>query len=128
MSTKIKIIAWSDSCGEYQYWGEADSKESALLKIKAMNHDPKFYKFEESKTFGRIGEDGKIKTERAERTVKEVPPESTACIFWLKNRQPTKWRDKTDLNVFDGEAQIDRDEKARVMREEMIKKFSVDES
>jgi hypothetical protein len=25
---------------------------------------------------------------------KEVPPDTTAAIFWLKNRQPLKWRDK----------------------------------
>lgn len=24
---------------------------------------------------------------------KHYPPETTACIFWLKNRQPGKWRD-----------------------------------
>lgn len=25
-----------------------------------------------------------------------VPPDTTAAIFWLKNRQPERWRDKTD--------------------------------
>lgn len=24
---------------------------------------------------------------------KHYPPDTTACIFWLKNRQPGKWRD-----------------------------------
>jgi hypothetical protein len=24
-----------------------------------------------------------------------VPPDTTACIFWLKNRQPTLWRDRS---------------------------------
>lgn len=24
---------------------------------------------------------------------KHYPPDTTACIFWLKNRQPAKWRD-----------------------------------
>jgi hypothetical protein len=23
-----------------------------------------------------------------------VPPDTTACIFWLKNRKPEEWRDK----------------------------------
>lgn len=27
-----------------------------------------------------------------------VPPDTTAAIFWLKNRKPTEWRDKLDLN------------------------------
>lgn len=28
--------------------------------------------------------------------VKHYPPDTTAAIFWLKNRQPEKWRDKID--------------------------------
>lgn len=28
---------------------------------------------------------------------KQYPPETVACIFWLKNRQPERWRDKVDL-------------------------------
>lgn len=28
-----------------------------------------------------------------------VPPDTTAQIFWLKNRRPDKWRDKQDLQV-----------------------------
>jgi len=32
-------------------------------------------------------------------TLKEqVPPDTTSAIFWLKNRQPDKWRDKVDVN------------------------------
>jgi hypothetical protein len=27
------------------------------------------------------------------------PPDTTACIFWLKNRKSDEWRDKTDQNV-----------------------------
>jgi len=29
--------------------------------------------------------------------IKCYPPETTAAIFWLKNRQRDKWRDKTDV-------------------------------
>lgn len=28
---------------------------------------------------------------------KHYPPDTTAAIFWLKNRQPAKWRDKQDI-------------------------------
>lgn len=31
--------------------------------------------------------------------MKHYPPETTAAIFWLKNRRPAEWRDKTDLNA-----------------------------
>ncbi len=26
-----------------------------------------------------------------------VPPDTTACIFWLKNRKPAEWRDRTEV-------------------------------
>lgn len=29
--------------------------------------------------------------------VKEVVPDTTAQIFWLKNRQPERWRDKQEV-------------------------------
>lgn len=28
--------------------------------------------------------------------VERYPPDTTACIFWLKNRKPQEWRDKTE--------------------------------
>jgi len=57
--------------------------ENALLK-RAIG-----YEYEEVK---EKFEDGVI----TERTVtkKEVVPDTTAQIFWLKNRKPDKWRDK----------------------------------
>ena len=33
------------------------------------------------------------------QTTKHYPPDTTACIFWLKNRQPVKWREKQELKV-----------------------------
>lgn len=36
--------------------------------------------------------DGKAKSKRVVK--KFIPPDTTAQIFWLKNRQPQKWRDK----------------------------------
>jgi hypothetical protein len=30
---------------------------------------------------------------------KYYPPDTTACIFWLKNRKPDLWREKRDDNV-----------------------------
>lgn len=31
--------------------------------------------------------------------IKHYAPDTTAAIFWLKNRQPDKWRDKTDVGI-----------------------------
>ncbi|MBO1696567.1 transposase [[Clostridium] symbiosum] len=36
---------------------------------------------------------------RTTTTIKEVVPDTTAQIFWLKNRRPDRWRDKQDIHV-----------------------------
>lgn len=33
------------------------------------------------------------------RVINELPPDTTALIFWLKNRQPEKWRDTKEINA-----------------------------
>lgn len=35
--------------------------------------------------------------------VEHYPPDATSMIFWLKNRQPDKWRDKRDGADGDGD-------------------------
>lgn len=32
------------------------------------------------------------------RLIKHYPPDATSIIFWLKNRQPGKWRDKQEID------------------------------
>lgn len=48
-------------------------------------------------------ENGKRIREISEPIVTEVekyyPPDTTAQIFWLKNRKPEKWRDKQEQKV-----------------------------
>jgi hypothetical protein len=34
-------------------------------------------------------------------TIKYYPPDTTACIFWLKNRQKDKWREKQEVDIKD---------------------------
>lgn len=45
--------------------------------------------------------------------LKHLPADTTAMIFWLKNRQSTKWRDRTEQVL----APVD--DSARVLREQM---------
>lgn len=37
-------------------------------------------------------------TDQKEYT-KHYPPDTTAGVFWLKNRQPNKWRDKKEVDI-----------------------------
>jgi len=46
--------------------------------------------------------DGSIKMEpgtKIKTVIKQVAPDVTAQIFWLKNRKPAEWRDKREVNV-----------------------------
>ncbi|PIT61650.1 terminase [Snodgrassella alvi] len=42
-----------------------------------------------------VRDDGKKKVKRV--TKKHIPPDPTAQIFWLKNRQPELWREKSTV-------------------------------
>lgn len=49
-----------------------------------------------------------------ERTVeRELPPDTTAGIFWLKNRRPKDWRDKQEVELSGNVGMTDALKKAR---------------
>ncbi|OKP91412.1 transposase [Paenibacillus sp. P32E] len=56
--------------------------ENALLK-RAMGY-----------TYEEITKENGVETKRV---LKEVQPDTTAQIFWLKNRKSKQWRDKQDI-------------------------------
>lgn len=41
----------------------------------------------------------KVKEKHVKRVTKEIPPDTTAQIFWLKNRRPDLWRDRHENDV-----------------------------
>ena len=44
-------------------------------------------------------ETGEMELHVTKKVTKEVIPDTTAQIFWLKNRRPDKWRDKQDMEL-----------------------------
>ncbi len=58
--------------------------ENALLK-RALGY-----------TYDEVTVEGGVETKRV---TKEVVPDTTAQIFWLKNRKPDEWRDKRDIDL-----------------------------
>lgn len=62
--------------------------ENALLK-RALG-----YTFNETSI---VKKDGKVVEQKIVK--KEVPGDTTAQIFWLKNRKPAEWRDKKDIGL-----------------------------
>ena len=45
---------------------------------------------------------------RDEAITKHIPGDTTAMIFWLKNRQPKLWRDKPEEEAGNGDGQIQK--------------------
>lgn len=66
--------------------------ENALLK-RAMGYD-----YEEETYESRFNrESGEYEEVLTKRVKKHVQPDTTAQIFWLKNRKPDVWRDKQEI-------------------------------
>lgn len=70
--------------------------ENALLR-RALGHTYD----EVTKEQGINPKTGQIEMIITKVVTKEVQPDTTAAIFWLKNRKPDIWRDKRDVNVND---------------------------
>lgn len=66
----------------------ADGQVERSLYERAMG-----YSCTETKVFNQNG----VLIEKD--VIKHYPPETTAQIFWLKNRQPEKWRDKQVVKI-----------------------------
>ncbi len=89
--------------------------ENALLK-KALGYDY------EEKTYRTTvdKETGKQKSTIATIVKKHVPPDTTAMIFWLKNRKPNKWRDRIE-NVVNNDEISKVEELLNVIKQEAEK-------
>jgi hypothetical protein len=87
--------------------GFTDKQIAKLLGVKEATinnwkiEHPKF--FESIKKGKAAFDDGLVENallqsaKGFERDSKYYPPVPTSIIFWLKNRQPDKWRDKHDI-------------------------------
>lgn len=64
----------------------ADANVASRLYKRAIG-----YEHDEDKIFNNNGEPLIVPT------TKHVQPDTTAAIFWLKNRQPKMWRDKQEI-------------------------------
>lgn len=68
-------------------------KENADAEIaKALFHRAKGYSHQAIKMFNNQG------VIVSEEYTEHYPPDTTAAIFWLKNRQPKQWRDKQEID------------------------------
>ena len=85
-------------------WKKRHKKFSDSLKVAKAESDAKVVKSLYQRAIGYDCPDIKFATFEGEITdekeyIKHYAPDVTACIFWLKNRQPDKWRDMKDMNI-----------------------------
>jgi hypothetical protein len=92
---KLKHKEFSEALKTWK--AEADERVERSLYDRAMG-----YSHPEDKIFN----DGGIPM--IVPTIKHYPPDTTAAIFWLKNRKSADWRDKQELelNVSDDIAEM----------------------
>ncbi|MEY8275106.1 transposase [Blautia marasmi] len=86
--------------------------ENALLK-RALG-----YEYEEKKTEQWEDAEGNP-CEKITVTRKQIAPDTTAQIFWLKNRKSDVWRDKHEVNSNSGEKAVEK--YIRAIEEDMRK-------
>lgn len=55
------------------------------------------YEYEETVKEIHTDDDGKVKSKHVKKTTKQVAPDVTAQIFWLKNRKMKEWRDTKNM-------------------------------
>lgn len=76
--------------------------ENALLK-RALG-----YKYTETtKQLVANSKTGKTELKVTKEIEKEMPPDVTAIIYWLKNRKPEIWKDKQNIEI-SGELQMEK--------------------
>ena len=82
--------------------GASDAKVIRSLYQRATGYD-----YEEERKIVEYDKDGNVKPVRVEKVKRHAPPDTTAQIYWLKNRQRDKWRDKPEEIIdMQGEDQV----------------------
>lgn len=78
--------------------------ENALFK-RAMGYEYTETTFEATEVMGIDEATGSVQMvpgTKIKTVIKQVAPDVTAQIFWLKNRKPADWRDKRELDIDGG--------------------------
>ena len=89
---KITEVTWNNWKAKFPEFFKSlkEAKEVADKKVeRSLYERATGYSHPEDKIFKPAGEEPTIVP-----TIKHYPPDTTAAIFWLKNRQPGQWREK----------------------------------
>jgi hypothetical protein len=85
------IWRWSQEHEEFCNALKVGKEEADSRVERSLYHRANGYSFEAVKIFMPAGAPAPVYAPYTEH----VAPDTTACIFWLKNRRPDLWRDVT---------------------------------
>lgn len=91
----------------------ADANVASRLYNRAIGYD-----YDEKTQESKKDANGIYKLVETKTVKKHMPPDTTAAIFWLKNRQPEKWRDRKELD-----ATVNLGDELESMSDEQLKKI-----
>lgn len=91
----VTFYNWTAKHPEFLHALKAGKEPADERVERSLYHRAIGYTFESEKIFQFQGE-----IVRA-RVVEHVAPDTTACIFWLKNRRKDRWRDKLEHGLTD---------------------------
>ena len=92
--SKRTILRWAK---DHESFGKALAEGKGVSDAKVVRSLYKRatgYEYTETKKTVEYDKEGNIKPVKVEETKKVVPPDVTAQIFWLKNRQRQNWQDR----------------------------------
>jgi hypothetical protein len=87
---------WKNKQPEFSEALKAGKEASDERVERSLYHKAIGYTFESEKVFQHQGVIVRTPTRE------HVPPDTTAMIFWLKNRRPQAWREKTEQVILHG--------------------------
>jgi hypothetical protein len=92
-TTEQTINAWKQNYPEFFESLKRGKEEADATIAQKLYHRAKGYEHPEDKIFNDNGKPLIVPT------IKHYPPDTTAAIFWLKNRQPQRWRDRVETEI-----------------------------
>jgi transposase-like protein len=87
------LYLWKKEHPEFSEALKKGKMQADAVIAQKLYHRAKGYEHPEDKIFFDKGEPIVVPT------IKHYPPDTRAAIFWLKNRQPDKWRDKQEQDI-----------------------------
>ncbi len=97
LTNKDLAVAFGVSLGAIEYWIKNKDRFRRAVELGREEADGKVAEALYKRAIGYSHKDTDIKMYKGEiittETVKHYPPETSAAIFWLKNRQKEHWAD-----------------------------------